>query len=86
MGRLRLLGDAALGRLVVVADVVGVATVVLLAEDVVGRDDVGALRVKLHAFKNANPALETIDTMPQGRKFDPRVVLELDYWLALPRS
>ncbi|MBT8492974.1 MAG: MaoC family dehydratase [Deltaproteobacteria bacterium] len=55
-------------------------------EEIPGRSDVGALRVKLFAFKDADPATENIDTEPEGRKYDSRIVLALDYWLALPRS
>jgi 2-methylfumaryl-CoA hydratase len=40
---------------------------------------VGALRVLHHGAKDVNPAREKVD------KTDPRVVLELDLWLAMPR-
>ncbi len=44
-----------------------------------GRNDLGALRVKLCAAKNVDPAREPLPDK------DERKVLELDLWLALPR-
>src|SRR5271163_4543453 len=47
-----------------------------------GRDDVGALRVRLVATKN-----RPCDDFPlrEGEGYDPSVVLDLDVWLLLPR-
>ncbi|HEU0029455.1 MAG TPA: MaoC family dehydratase [Kofleriaceae bacterium] len=49
------------------------------------RRDVGALRLRLSAVKNVTPA-ELAATQPllSGTK-EPRIVLELDYWVLLPR-
>jgi 2-methylfumaryl-CoA hydratase len=48
----------------------------------------GALRVKLCAAKNVDPSREPFSARVAGAKGeepDPRLVLELDCWLALPR-
>ncbi len=46
-------------------------------------DRVGALRLKLYAIKNRVPDRSLV-VKPSG-KFDPSVVLELDYWSLIPR-
>ena len=47
-----------------------------------GRDDVGALRVRLVATKN-RPCADF--PLREGEAFDPSVVLEFDIWVLLPR-
>jgi 2-methylfumaryl-CoA hydratase len=44
-----------------------------------GRDDLGALRIKLHAVKNVDPTREALVEK------DARKVLELDYWAGVVR-
>ena len=55
-----------------------------------GRKDLGALRLRLHATKNFDPSHEPFEprtTDEQGKqKPDSRLVLELDTWVAFPRS
>lgn len=60
-------------------------TDVLERAEVRGRADVGALRLRLVAVKDADPAVETIAAPTDGKGGDPRVVLDLDYWALLPR-
>jgi len=48
-----------------------------------GRDDMGALRLRTVAVKNA-PSAGFPDKAADG-KADPSVVLDLDYWVLLPR-
>jgi len=48
------------------------------------RDDLGALRLRTWAIKNVDPALEDIVLEPDGKRYDPRVVLDLDYWALCP--
>jgi 2-methylfumaryl-CoA hydratase len=56
-----------------------------------GRDDLGALRMRLVAVKNVDPAREDVSLEVaveggQGKKaYDPRVVLVLDWWGLVPR-
>jgi 2-methylfumaryl-CoA hydratase len=54
-----------------------------------GRDDVGALRVRLCAAKNVDPSREPFARRVKNDKGedvpDARLVLELDLWLLLPR-
>jgi len=53
-----------------------------------GREDAGALRVRLSAAKNVDPAREPFTARVKGEKGDepdPRLVLELDCWLAVAR-
>lgn len=50
----------------------------------------GALRVRLVAVKNADPSRDEITLRVTDEKtgregYDPRVVLDLDYWLLMPR-
>jgi len=62
---------------------------VLAAEPVPGRSDLGALRLRLIAVKNADPTAEEIAvqrTDAAGKtSYDPRVVLDLDWWGLIPR-
>jgi 2-methylfumaryl-CoA hydratase len=63
-------------------------TDVLERAELPGRTDVGALRLRLVAVKDVDPAREEVafavgdDGKPQH---DPRVVLVLDYWGLIPR-
>jgi 2-methylfumaryl-CoA hydratase len=60
-------------------------TEVVERAEVPGRTDVGALRLRLSAVKNASAAeLPAIRPLLSGTK-EPRIVLELDYWALLPR-
>jgi 2-methylfumaryl-CoA hydratase len=60
-------------------------TEVVERAELVGRSDVGALRLRLSAVKNVSPAeLPNVASLLSGTK-DPRLVLELDYWTLLPR-
>jgi 2-methylfumaryl-CoA hydratase len=47
-----------------------------------GRDDVGALRLRLVAAKN-RPCADFPDN--SGQDYDPAVILDLDYWALIPR-
>jgi 2-methylfumaryl-CoA hydratase len=47
-----------------------------------GRDDVGALRLRLIAAKN-RPCADFPDKA--GQDYDPAVILDLDYWALMPR-
>lgn len=54
-----------------------------------GRSDAGALRVRLTAIKNADPTQETIPlkvTKDGSESYHPNVVLDLDYWLLVPKK
>jgi 2-methylfumaryl-CoA hydratase len=50
--------------------------------DLPGRDDVGALRLRLVATKN-RPCADFPDR--SGSDYDPAVILDLDYWALMPR-
>ena len=50
--------------------------------DLPGRDDAGALRLRLIATKN-RPCGDFPDQ--SGRDYDPAVILDLDYWALMPR-
>jgi len=54
-----------------------------------GRDDLGALRLRLVAVKNLDPAAEALEpkaTDEKGReRYHPNVVLDLDYTVAMPK-
>jgi len=46
-----------------------------------------ALRLRLVAYKNVNPMLEgAVPLKGADGKYDPRVVLDLDYWALMPKS
>jgi 2-methylfumaryl-CoA hydratase len=54
-----------------------------------GRSDAGALRVRLTAIKNADPTKETIPlkvSKDGAESYHPNVVLDLDYWLLMPKK
>src|SRR6185437_8048787 len=55
---------------------------VLAREELRGRADVGALRVRTVATKN-RPCGDFPDR--EGGRYDPAVILELDYWTLAPR-
>ena len=55
---------------------------VLDAADLPGRQDVGALRLRLVATKN-QPCADHPDRVGAG--YDPAVILDLDYWALIPR-
>ena len=55
---------------------------VLDAADIPGRGDIGALRVRTVATKD-RPCGDF--PFRSGDKYDPAVILELDYWVVLPR-
>jgi 2-methylfumaryl-CoA hydratase len=55
---------------------------VLERRELPGRDDVGALRLRLVAAKN-RPCADFPDQA--GQEYDPAVILDLDYWAVIPR-
>ncbi|MDP3317489.1 MAG: hypothetical protein Q8S58_00025, partial [Bosea sp. (in: a-proteobacteria)] len=55
---------------------------VLEAAALPGREDVGALRLRLVATKN-RPCAD--HPLKAGEGYDPDVILDLDYWALLPR-
>ncbi len=63
-------------------DTINARSVVTAREAIPGRDDVGALRVRLIAAKNAR--LADLATPAPGAK-DPAVVLDLDLTYLVPR-
>jgi 2-methylfumaryl-CoA hydratase len=58
---------------------------VLGKAELAGRIDAGALRVKLCACKNVDPLREPFPARNDKGEADPRLVLELDCWLAVAR-
>jgi len=63
-------------------------TEVLARAALPARTDLGALRVRLCAVKNADPAKESIPlkVSNEGREsYHPNVVLDLDLWLLMPK-
>ncbi len=60
-------------------------TEIVETAEIPGRRDVGALRLRLNAVKNTPAAdLPGVASLLSGTK-DPRIVLELDYWVLVPR-
>ena len=55
---------------------------VLAAAEVPGRKDVGALRLRTIATKDR---LCADFPFKSGEDYDPAVILDLDYWVLLPR-
>src|SRR6185437_15443636 len=55
---------------------------VLAKEEVPGRSDLGALRIRTIAAKNRSCA---DFPLRRGEEYDPAVVLDLDYWVLVPR-
>jgi len=58
---------------------------ILAKAELSGRRDAGALRVKLSACKNVDPTREPFTPRNEKGEADPRLVLELDLWLAAAR-
>jgi 2-methylfumaryl-CoA hydratase len=64
-------------------------TTVLDKAELPGRKDVGALRVRMVGVKNADPVKDNIPLKVEkdGKEsYHPNVVLDLDYWLLMPRK
>jgi 2-methylfumaryl-CoA hydratase len=60
-------------------------TEVLEREEIPTRRDLGALRLRLSAVKNIlAEELPTVPSLMSGTR-DPRIVLELDFWVLVPR-
>ncbi len=55
---------------------------VLAASELPGRDDVGALRLRTVATKD-RPCADF--PYKNGEEYDPAVLLDLDYWVLIPR-
>jgi len=55
---------------------------VLAASELPGRDDVGALRLRTVATKD-RPCADF--PCKNGEEYDPAVLLDLDYWVLIPR-
>jgi 2-methylfumaryl-CoA hydratase len=55
---------------------------VLAAADIPGRSDVGALRLRTVATKDKPCGGFPCKT---GDEYDPAVILDLDYWVLMPR-
>jgi 2-methylfumaryl-CoA hydratase len=68
----------------VAGDTIYAWTEVLAVAEIAGRLDLGALRLRSVAVKNRNAA-EFPDKDADG-KYPPDVVLDLDYWVLMPRS
>ncbi len=60
-------------------------TEVLDKAEIAGRTDLGALRLRLVAVKNADPAREDIAVKGDDGKYASNVVLDLDYWALVAR-
>jgi 2-methylfumaryl-CoA hydratase len=73
----------------VAGDTLYCATEVLDCVEVPGRNDLGALRLRLVALKNSDPMQEEIAIMIRdengNESYHPRIVLDLDYWGLIPR-
>ncbi len=50
--------------------------------ELAGRSDIGALRLRLVATKN-RPCADF--PYRAGEDYDPAVILDLDYWVVMPR-
>lgn len=63
------------------------ASTEVLAKETVGpeQDRLGALRMRLVAYKNVDPSKEAVTIRGGDGKYDSRVVLDLDYWGLIPR-
>ena len=63
---------------------------VLAVAELPGRTDVGALRLRTIATKD-RPCADFPLKLPRGRRrrtggdYDPAVILDLDYWVLMPR-
>lgn len=69
----------------VAGDTISALTEVIERVELDGRQDLGALRLRLTAVKNVpRPELDALVTSGEAR--DPRVVLDFDYWALMPRA
>jgi 2-methylfumaryl-CoA hydratase len=66
-------------------DTISAWTEVVDKAELPGRTDLGALRLMLVAVKNTDLRTDTVDPRPDGKTYDPRVVLALDWWGLIPR-
>jgi 2-methylfumaryl-CoA hydratase len=67
-------------------DTIYASTEVLATEPMAGADGrLGALRLRLVAYKNVDPATEPVTIQAEDGKYDSRVALDLDYWALMPR-
>jgi 2-methylfumaryl-CoA hydratase len=70
-------------------DTIYARTEVLAKADLPGQKDLGALRLRLVAIKNADPTKESIPLKVEkdgAESYHPNVVLDLDYWVLMPRK
>ena len=58
------------------------AAMMLAAAEVPGRKDVGALRLRTVATKDRSCA---DFPLKRGEEYDPAVILDLDYWVLMPK-
>lgn len=73
----------------VAGDTIYAWTEVLDTAEVPDHPGLGALRLRLVAVKNLDPTTEPITRMVDGERgptYDPRVVLDLDWWGLIPRG
>ena len=68
----------------VAGDTIYAWTEVLACAELPGNARLGALRLRLVAVKNVDPAEEEVERLVGG-SYDPRVVLDLDWWGLIPR-
>lgn len=67
-------------------DTIYAASEVVGKSELPGRSDAGAIRLRLWGLKNRPPAGVAFATAENGRKrYDPAVVLDLDYTVVMPR-
>lgn len=67
-------------------DTIYASTEVLATEAISGGEGrLGALRLRLVAYKNVDPAVEAVTIRGEDGTYDSRVVLDLDYWALMPR-
>lgn len=69
---------------IVAGDTIYAWTEILARAEVPGHPRLGALRMRLVAVKDVDPAEEEVPRMA-GASYDPRVVLDLDWWGLIPR-
>ena len=61
---------------------------ILEMADIPGNDQLGALRIRMIGVKNQNPAEEPVEIKIEKdgkQKYHSNVVLDLDYWVAMPK-
>ncbi len=49
-------------------------------------DGLGALRIRMVAYKNVDPSQQEVPLRDANGKYDSRVVLDLDYWALMPKK